>query len=408
MPPSKGGRPSICLLAPLAFRHRSGIGRYQTELVRALAPRLDLQVLLHPGLRDRSVPPALAATVPLAAVHRAGALRPTLAHAGTLVARSFSRGDLIDYQPRTWGSLFTTRLLDGLAADTLGFDLFHATQNYLPDTRGKVRRVLTVLDTIPLDLPDQVSRTTRRTFLHPRELRADDTVLFISKAAQASFLRHFDHAADRLRVSYLGIDHSIFRPAEPLAEAAPPAPYLLSVGMFEARKNLVRALQAFEAIDRDSPDLRWKITGTPGFGHSPFLEALSRSPARPRIDLLDARSDGELSSLYRGAAALLFASTAEGFGLPVVEALACGTPVAASNIDAVTEAGGGAIVPFDPLNVDAIREAALKAAFDETGRSARRERGLAHASRFTWQRTANEHLEAYAAALDCSVLDLAE
>jgi glycosyltransferase involved in cell wall biosynthesis len=406
MPPALGHAPSICILAPLAFRHRSGIARYQTELVRHLSSSAPIHVLLHPGPSSRRVPDALAATIPRARVHHSGALRPTVGKTGTLVGRFFSRSDLLDYSPRTWGALFTTRILDGLAVDTLGFDLFHATQNYLPDTRGAARRVVTILDTIPLDLPDQVSRTTRRTFLLPSELREEDTVLFISKAAEAAFLRHFDHPAQTRRVFYLGIDQTIFAPGAEAARLPESPPYLLSVGMFEPRKNLVRALRAFEAMAGDSPNLRWKLTGTPGFGHGAFLEELASSPARGRIDVLEVRSDSELASLYRGAAALVFPSTAEGFGLPVVEALACGTPVAASEIDAVTEAGGGAIVPFDPLDVDAIRDAALKAAFDPTGRAARRARGLAHASTFTWPRTARAHLEAYAAALNCPVSDL--
>jgi glycosyltransferase involved in cell wall biosynthesis len=308
--------------------------------------------------------------------------------------------DVLDFHPEACFSAVAPRIMLGLVIDREKFDLFHGTANFLPRTRGPTKRVVSVLDTIPATLPDQVTRSTRHGYLKQKELRPEDQLVSISNAALDETLALFDHPREASRVIYLGIDHHLFQPARPGDTPPSGDPYLLTVGMFEPRKNLSRALEAFERLSKNHPNLRWKLVGGQGFGYDSFVQAVVRSPARSRIDLEGPRGDTELADLYRGAAALLFPTLKEGFGFPVAEALACGTPVAASKIPAVEEAGGDAFVHLDPTNVDSIVEAAEKAAFHEGGRSARRDRGIAYTRRFQWAKTIEEHLAVYARALD--------
>lgn len=399
------GTPRIGLVAPLAFVGRSGIARYQTELVRHLAGRADLHLLVQERLlrtlRAQGLPEPMSRTSLHDYYRSAFVLRNAPYISGGLIRAPW----IFDWNPETFLSLAASRLFAGAAADRAGLDLIHGTMNWLPHARGAKARVLTVLDTIPLDLPDQVTRTTRRAFVRQDELRADDHLLFISKAAQADFARWRSHPSNLCRVVPLGIDHEVFHSGLPGAPRADP-PYILSVGMFEPRKNLLRALAAFARLAPDHPGLRWKVAGAPGFGRDRFLRALSASPARARVDVLPPPDDAALADLYRGASCLLLPSLKEGFGFPVAEALACGTAVAASRIPAVEEAGGDAFVPLNPEDVDSISEAVEKAVFDETGRAARRERGLSHVRAFDWHTCARRHLEVYAGALDLPLDEL--
>jgi alpha-1,3-rhamnosyl/mannosyltransferase len=212
-----------------------------------------------------------------------------------------------------------------------------------------------------------------------------------------------DHPEGNTHVIHVGIDHSVFRPEGPSESGGP---YLVSVGVIEPRKNLVRALSAFERLAKAHEGLRWKIVGRKGWGWGEFEAALGASAVRDRVDLLGVLSDEELAKLYRGARALLYPSLWEGFGIPVVEALACGTAVAASRLPAIEEVGGDAVVPLDPADTVSIAEAAERAAFDELGREQRRKRGIEQANRFNWQRAADQHLDVYAQALDVAVVDL--
>lgn len=400
MPSARQLPPSLALMAPLAFVGRSGMARYQTELVRELSGRVDLHLLvqrrLYGPLRGAPLPEPLAR----ATLHDYSSARFVLGQFPRLGVQLIQNPDLIDWHPEALLSVVGSRLFAGAIVDRCAFDLIHGTMNFLPRTRGKAARVVSVLDTIPVAMPDQVTRSTRRVFLRPGELREDDFVVTISRSARADFERAFEHPNDRVRVIYLGINHQAFRPAPP-GEGPPPEgpPYIISVGMFEPRKNLLKALQAFESLALRHGDLRWKVVGGPGFGRDRFEAALAKSPARARVDLPDIAGDEALADLYRGARALLFPSLSEGFGFPVAEALACGTPVAASRLPVLEEAGGTAFVPLDPASVDSIVEAVERAAFDAQGRQGRRARGIEHAAQFEWPRVAREHLEVYAASL---------
>ncbi|MGQ0796943.1 MAG: glycosyltransferase family 4 protein [Methanobacteriota archaeon] len=395
--------PSIALLASDAFVSRTGIGRYQTALIEELGGRINLHALVNEqwiGRMSGRPPPPTLRGVP---THRYGRIGTAVGTTPWIAAHAVRTRDLITWNLGVCLQLLSARLLPGGYVDRMGFDLVHGTANYLPRTYGRTARVITVHDAIPLTHPEGLPTMLIRGFVRASELRPEDHIVTDSETALRELSRSFDHPRERQHVIPLAIDHGVFRPAPP---ESPGPPYILSVGIIAQHKNLVRGLGAFERVAAHDRDLRWKIIGLKGWGWNEFRHALGSSPARGRVDLLGLVPDETLAAYYRGARALLFPSLVEGFGIPVLEALACGTPVAASSIPVLHELAGDAFVQFDPLDPSGIAEALQRATFDEATRQRLRHAGLERAARFTWPRAAEEHLRVYAAALETDVPSL--
>jgi glycosyltransferase involved in cell wall biosynthesis len=215
--------------------------------------------------------------------------------------------------------------------------------------------------------------------LERRAARRADLVLTISESARSDIARVLGIPAERIRVTYLGAP-----PPDP--EAAPKEPYLLFVGGTERRKNLRAVLGALDAVN----GLRLRVVGpdTP----SPIHDARTE---HPRVVWLGHVSDQELTALYRHATALVFPSLYEGFGLPVVEAMARRTPVIAADTSSIPEVARGAAVLVDPNDTAALADAMRRVASDEALRDDLAARGVAVAAQFTWEQTARATVAAY-------------
>jgi glycosyltransferase involved in cell wall biosynthesis len=179
------------------------------------------------------------------------------------------------------------------------------------------------------------------------------------------------------------IDHSVFRIGDEELE-----PIILYPARPWPHKNHTRLFEAFESLRETRPQLRLVLTG----GGLDRLEPLPEG-----VESLGSVPAEQLASLYRRAACLVYPSLYEGFGLPVLEAMACGCPVAASNAGAIPEIAGDAAVLFDPTDVEAMAAAMLEA---DSRREELRERGLARATGYTWDESARRHDDVYRAALD--------
>jgi glycosyltransferase involved in cell wall biosynthesis len=162
------------------------------------------------------------------------------------------------------------------------------------------------------------------------------------------------------------------------------APYVLFVGTSEPRKGIVSLVRAMECVQRSDPGLRLVVAGVRGDG----LRG-DESIVMTELGYVD---DGTLAALYRGAEMLAFPSCYEGFGLPVLEAMAHGTPVIASNVTAIPEAGGDAADYVPPDDVDALAAAIARVRSDASHAASLRERGLLHAAAMTWTRAAERTL----------------
>ena len=215
-----------------------------------------------------------------------------------------------------------------------------------------------------------------RRSVYGRTIRRSRIVITISEHARRTLIERYDLDPERVRAIHLAVDHDVFTP-----EVSSRGDYLLYPARPWPHKNHARLYQAFAVLRREHPQLRLVLTGEGDYGTVP-----------PAVEARGRVSQGELVALYRGAAALVFPSLYEGFGMPVVEAMACGCPVASSNVTALPEIVGDAARLFDPRSVDDI-----VAAVNEVlgNRKEWVERGLERAKQFTWEACARAHDEVY-------------
>jgi glycosyltransferase involved in cell wall biosynthesis len=242
---------------------------------------------------------------------------------------------------------------------------------------------LVVHDLIPFTFPEETSTLKRlyyQTILRLAVRRAR-LVLTVSEFSKNEIVDQFDVHPDRVAVVQNGVsDHF-----QPTGDAYDPGyPYLLYVGNTRPHKNVKAAIHGF-ARSGVSSRLRLLLSGTP----SADLQAAARlCGVEDRVEFASFIPEDELPGYYRGAHALVHPSLHEGFGLPILEALACGTPVVASNATAIPEVTGEAALLFDPTDVDEIAEAIQRVVEEEALRETLRRRGLKRAAEFSWDEVA--------------------
>jgi glycosyltransferase involved in cell wall biosynthesis len=263
-------------------------------------------------------------------------------------------------------------------------DVLHFSDWMYPPQRGGIRAT-TVHDLVPLRHPEWVQGRTRRmhTAKYRNAARTCDLVFANSAFTARDVVELLGVPEERVRVALPGVDEVFTHVAE---RADLGAGYVLTVATLEPRKNLAALVEAHALLRRD--DLLLAVVGAEGWGEQPALD-------RPGVVRLGYVDDEELARLYRGAAVFAYPSRFEGFGLPVIEAMACGAPVVCSSHESMDEACGDAAVRADPEDPTAIA-AAIQAALDRREELAAR--GRAHAARFTWSHTGRAFLDSYLAA----------
>jgi len=168
-------------------------------------------------------------------------------------------------------------------------------------------------------------------------------------------------------------------------------PYLLFLSTVQPRKNVSRLIAAFEALD--APDLSLVVAGADGWLSDPINRRIASSTHAARIVRLGYVAEEHVPALYNGAEAFVLPSLYEGFGMGIIEAMACGCPVVTSSASSLPEIAGGAAIIVDPLSVESIRDG-IALALDPDQRQRLRHAGLRRASQFTWERSAAQTLEA--------------
>lgn len=284
-------------------------------------------------------------------------------------------------------------------------DVFHSPVYALPALRDRVRRVrrvryyLTIYDVIPFRFPEFSSWGGEAWLRHIIErIGPEDNVLAISEHSRRDLLDACPQIApERVYVTHLAADPERFYPcADPARRAQvratygiPDAPYVLSVGTLEPRKNIPHLIRTFAALVRAEQldDLHLVLTGDRGWDDEAiFAEAGQRPDVRDRIVFTGFVDDADLAPLYTGALVFVYPSFYEGFGLPPLEAMQCGTPVITSNTSSLPEVVGDAGTLVDPRDGDALAQAILEVYRDGEQRAALARRALARARQFTWER----------------------
>ena len=237
----------------------------------------------------------------------------------------------------------------------------------------------------------------RRAF-YRHSASAASHILTVSRFSATEIAAAYRIPMERMTVTPLGVDEAFAPdPGVPLElPAGVTPPYVLHVGDLHERRNLPMLVEALLAArGAGAEPLSIAFAGTDRGVGDTLRRLATQAGAADALVLLGSVTERRLRALYRGAAALVYPSLYEGFGLPLIEAMACGTPVIASRVTSIPEVVGDAGVLLDPANVGAWTAAILEVANDEHVRARLRAAGLRRAAEFTWERTARLTLEAY-------------
>ena len=263
------------------------------------------------------------------------------------------------------------------------FDVLHFTDWMYPPQRAGVRAT-TIHDLVPVRFPEWTTKRTQA--MHGRKYanaaRTCNVIFVNSEFTAAETTELLGVAPERIRIAPPGVK-GVFTATGRAAELG--APYILTVATLEPRKNLQALADAHRLL---GGDILLAVAGGEGWGEQPELND-------PRVRRLGFVTDEELAGLYRGAAVAVYPSRFEGFGMPIVEGMACGTAVVASSHASMDEAAGDVAVRADPEDPAAIA-AAIERAIAERDRLI--PLGIAHASRFTWRAAGEAMLAGYEAA----------
>ncbi len=356
--------------------NRAGLGRYAASLARAL-------VAQDPGRFAFFY-------------NQSGDVRPLAGLVG-VPTRTVRAG----YKP--WRMVVWLGQLAGLGFDRLlpDADLYHATEHLLMPMRH-VPTVLTVHDLIFRIFPQHHKRLNYW-YLNaamPLYCRRASAIIAVSQATRSDLVRLYGLDPAKITV----VDEAAaphFAPATPAQVAAVraryhlPERYVLHVGTIEPRKNLSRLLEAVHRLRQAGEDVRLVVAGSRGWLYEGFFQRLEELALSDAVQLAGYVPDADLPAFYSGATLAAVPSLYEGFGLPVLEAMACGTPVVCSAASSLPEVGGDAARYFDPGDTPAMADALLGVWRDEELQGAMRGQGLARAAQFSWQRAAAETMKIY-------------
>lgn len=284
-------------------------------------------------------------------------------------------------------------------------DVIHAPSYRRMLWSAPCARVATIHDLAPFRLAGKYDRARMLygRVVAPRLARRQHRIVAVSRSTAADLERFFGIDGDSIDVVLNGVDHARFSPGPPDAARARAVakgiaePFFLYVARLEhPAKNHVRLIEAFEIFKRRTGS-RWQLVfgGADWHGAEEIHARIAASGYRADIRCLGFVADDALPDWYRAAGAFVYPSLFEGFGMPPVEAMACGCPVLCSPMGALAETAGDAAALVDPLDVGAISSALGRLASDEEWRGRLASAGLAHAARFDWKVAGSATLAAY-------------
>ncbi len=259
------------------------------------------------------------------------------------------------------------------------------------------QQVVTIHDMAAFDFPDGFNLlfSTWYRFLLPRLMDKTRKIIAVSEFTKRQIVRHSNVDPEKISVIYNGV-HKRYHP-ESLDKVnnvrkkigVPSSKYILSLGSIEPRKNIKRLLMAWDLIQTQLPNDVWLVlAGVSGKSH--IFPGLLLENLPPRVFLTGFVEDNDLPYLYSGAIATIYPSLYEGFGLPPLESMACGTPVIVSNSSSLPEVVGNAGILVNPYDIEDIASSIYRMISEPTLYEEFRYKGIEKAKRFSWDKTANQ------------------
>ena len=363
-----------------AVHGRAGLGRYAESLARALVQEHPKRFAFFYN-RDRE-------TNPLAGLER--------------VPTQTVRAGYKPWRMAVWLGQFLGLGFERLVPEA---ELYHATEHLLLPLK-RVPTVLTVHDLIYHLFPEH-HKPLNYWFLNramPLFVQRAKAVIAVSESTKQDLIRCYGVHSDKITVVHeAAAPH--FCPASPGAIVSARARYglperfILTVGTIEPRKNLSRLLDALQRLRKKGDNARLVVVGSKGWLYEGFFHHLEELQLGDAVLLPGYVPDADLPAVYSAARVFVLPSLYEGFGLSVLEAMACGTAVVCSRTSSLPEVGGDAARYFDPTDVEEMAEAIGALWHDEALRMETGRRGLAQAARFSWRRAAEETMAVYQRAM---------
>lgn len=302
--------------------------------------------------------------------------------------------------------IFWEQVLLGVLLWWRGVDLYHGTSFVLPWVKP-CPFVVTVYDLSHYKFPGWYTLANRLylNLLLRGSVNHADVVLTISNSTKQDLINLFNIEEKKIHVAYPGVDERFFVRATPdklttlRKRYALPDKFFLFVSTISPRKNVGRVIRAIEQIKDRGVVVPLVLVGRKGWMYEQVFRLIKERKLDTMVSVLDYVPDEDIPVLYQMAEALVFPSLYEGFGMPVLEAMASRCPVITSTTSSLPEAAGDAALLVDPESVEEIAKACERLMKDEELREQMKIKGVIHARNFTWERTAKETLRAYELAL---------
>ncbi len=282
------------------------------------------------------------------------------------------------------------------------YDLYFEP-NFIPIESIKARKVVTAVHDFSFlhyknFHPKERIEYFENTFF--KNIKNSDIIITGSKFTKKEIIEHLHFKDDEVKVIYHGINHRLFKLYHDLDLSFQlPKKFIFSAGSIEPRKNLLGLLNAYNSLNEEiKEEYHLVLAGFKGWNNIEIIRLIDSN--RSYIHYLGYIADVELAKVYNLASLFVYPSFYEGFGLPPLEAMACGTPVITSNVSSLPEVGGDAVVYCDPFNVEDIKEKIEMVLSDEKLQQEMIQKGLKRAKEFTWKKSAQEHLRVFQEVLN--------
>ncbi len=373
--------PTIGIDYTPAYEQGGGIGRYVRELVTALAKQDQATTykLFVSGANLRKMP----ATPGINFVWQPTRLSPIW------LARLWHRAQL----PFPVES-FTGRL-----------NLYHATDFVLPPTLPNTQTLLTVHDLSFIRVPETASPNLRAYLdrVVPRSAQRADHILADSQTTKDDLIEIYKLPSEKITVLLSGVDDRF----KPISDSDGLLTirkkyglglwsYIFSVGTVQPRKNYTRLIQALAHVRAAGHDLHLVIAGGRGWLEDPIYAAIHDTHMEEYVHFIGFADETDLPSLYNAAFCCAFPSLYEGFGLPILEAMACGIPVMTSNVSSLPEVAGDAAILINPYDIDEMSDSIKQLMENSILRKTLIAKGFTRAKEFSWQKSAAQLRQIYA------------
>lgn len=298
--------------------------------------------------------------------------------------------------PKWWARIWHRAQIPYCVEYMLGkIGLYHATDFVLPPIHKQTKSIITIHDLSYIRVPETASPSLKKYLdvVVPRSIARATHVHAVSETTRQDIITLYNTPPEKVSVIFNAVE-SRFKP-EDVSKAIlakyhiPDAPYIISVGTVQPRKNYSRLVKSLAQL-RQKYDVHLVIAGGRGWLEDEFYATIIQTGMTDYVHVTGFVADEDLPALYSGALCMAYPSLYEGFGIPVLEAMACGTPVLTSTSSSLPEVAGDAAILVDPYDTDAIQDGLERLISDQDLQQILAEKGSLQAQKFTWEQSARQ------------------